>query len=224
MAHTWLVTGASRGIGLEMARQLHARGDHVIATVRDPSRAGDLSPFADVLPLEVTDQSSIDALAKTLAGRSIDVLVNNAGVSSQSSSIDKTDAAELARCFAINSIAPVMVSKALLPNVRAGRRKTIINISTMLASIANNTGGSSYAYRASKTALNQLSVCMANELRPEGIIVACLHPGWVKTDMGGPKAPLTPPDAVAHILRTIDALTPRDSGRYLNYDGAAMAW
>lgn len=222
MPQTYLVTGASRGIGAELVRQLAARGDRPLATLRPP--APHPPGAARTLPLEVSDQTSIDALARALEGTPLDVLINNAGVSSQSATLALTTAEELARCFAINATSPVIVAKALLPALRAGSRRLIVNVSTQLASIANNSGGSSYAYRASKTALNQLTVCMANELRTEGFTVVAMHPGWVKTDMGGPKAPLSPEQAVGHILATIDRLTPADSGRFLNYDGAPMPW
>lgn len=222
MPSTYLVTGASRGIGAELVRQLASRGDRPFATLRPP--ASPPAGAARTLPLEVTDQASIDALARSLEGAALEVLINNAGVSSQSATLALTTSEELARCFAINATSPVMVARALLPNLRAGSRRLIVNISTQLASITNNSGGSSYAYRASKTALNQLTVCMANELRADGFTVVAMHPGWVKTDMGGPKAPLSSEQAVADILATIDRLTPADSGRFLNYDGGPMPW
>lgn len=222
MPSTYLVTGASRGIGAELVRRLASRGDRPFATLRPPANP---PPGAvRTLPLEVTDRASIDALARSLEGSPLDVLINNAGVSSPSATLALTTGEELARCFAINAASPVMVAKALLPNLRAGSRRLIVNVSTQLASITNNSGGSSYAYRASKTALNQLTVCMANELRADGFTVVAMHPGWVKTDMGGPKAPLSTEQAVAHILATIDRLTPADSGRFLNYDGGPMPW
>lgn len=183
-----------------------------------------MARLATIHPLDVTDQASIDSLAKALAGVPIDVLINNAGVSSTSKNLASTDAAELARCFAVNSTGPVMVTKALLPNLRTGGRKLVVNISSQLASIANNSGGSTYAYRASKTALNQLTVCMANELRAEGFTFVAMHPGWVKTDMGGPNAPLTPQQAVDFMHATIEKLTSAQSGKFLNYDGAVLPW
>jgi NAD(P)-dependent dehydrogenase (short-subunit alcohol dehydrogenase family) len=221
MANTVLITGASRGIGRELAAQYAARGDAVIATRRG---GGEPLKGVEFLTLEATDQGSIDALAGALKGRAIDVLINNAGVSSEAKSLEMLTAAELARCFAVNATAPMMVIKALMGNLRAGRRKAVVNISTQLASIANNTGGSSYPYRASKSALNQLTVSLANELRPEGFTCVAMHPGWVRTDMGGPRAPLSVEQAAGHIVGTIDRLGPEDSGLFVSYDGTPLPW
>jgi NAD(P)-dependent dehydrogenase (short-subunit alcohol dehydrogenase family) len=227
MPQTMIVTGASRGIGLEMCRVLATRGDRVIATARATTPA--LAELAsahgvEVMELEVTDAGSINALAKRLSGRPIDALINNAGVSSTAKSISELTMEELQRVFAINASAPMLVAAALLPNLRLGARKVVMNISSQLASIANNKGGSTYPYRASKTALNQLTVCMANELRADGFCCVCVHPGWVKTDMGGPNAPLLPPESAGYLIRLLDGLTPAKSGSFLNYDGATMPW
>jgi NAD(P)-dependent dehydrogenase (short-subunit alcohol dehydrogenase family) len=227
MPQTMIVTGASRGIGLEMCRVLATRGDRVIATARATTPA--LAELAsahgvEVMELEVTDAGSINALAKRLSGRPIDALINNAGVSSTAKSISELTMEELQRVFAINASAPMLVAAALLPNLRLGARKVVMNISSQLASIANNKGGSTYPYRASKTALNQLTVCMANELRADGFCCVCVHPGWVKTDMGGPNAPLLPPESAGYLIRLLDGLTSAKSGSFLNYDGATMPW
>lgn len=227
MPQTMIVTGASRGIGLEMCRVLATRGDRVIATARATTPA--LAELAsahgvEVMELEVTDAGSIKALAKRLSGRPIDALINNAGVSSTAKSISELTMEELQRVFAINASAPMLVAAALLPNLRLGARKVVMNISSQLASIANNKGGSTYPYRASKTALNQLTVCMANELRADGFCCVCVHPGWVKTDMGGPNAPLLPPESAGYLIRLLDGLTSAKSGSFLNYDGATMPW
>ncbi len=227
MPQTMIVTGASRGIGLEMCRVLATRGDRVIATARatTPALAEIASAHGvEVMELEVTDAGSINALAKRLSGRPIDALINNAGVSSTAKSISELTMEELQRVFAINASAPMLVAAALLPNLRLGARKVVMNISSQLASIANNKGGSTYPYRASKTALNQLTVCMANELRAEGFCCVCVHPGWVKTDMGGPNAPLLPPESAGYLIRLLDGLTSAKSGSFLNYDGATMPW
>jgi NAD(P)-dependent dehydrogenase (short-subunit alcohol dehydrogenase family) len=223
---TYLITGANRGLGLEFARQLSKRPDTtIIATARQPEKATDLARLVhQVLPLDVTDADSLRALAVTLKDRPIDVLINNAGVSSEVKSVAKLDLAELQRVFAINAFGPMLVTGAVLENLRAGRRKTVFNITSQLGSIASNTGGSSYAYRASKTALNQLTVSLSHELKAEGFTCVAVHPGWVQTDMGGKNAPLTTEVSIAAMLRVIDDLKPEDTGKFLNYDGAPLPW
>lgn len=225
MPSTFLVTGATRGIGLEFARQLSQRGDDVLATARDPKNAGELTSFRlSIGGLDVSEPISIEGLTEALAGRPIDVLINNAGVGSPTKSINDCTADELQRVFMINSVAPMLVAKAVLPSLRLGSRKQIVNISSQLASITNNTGGSSYAYRASKTALNQLNKSLANELGPEGFTCVVVHPGWVRTDMGGANAPIVPADSVKLLLKLIDALTPADNGKFFNNDGTVLPW
>jgi NAD(P)-dependent dehydrogenase (short-subunit alcohol dehydrogenase family) len=225
---TSLVTGANRGIGLEICRALRARGDAVVATTRTGRDDALRAMGCDVVALDVGDAASIDALPnsveRVLGGRAIDVLYNNAGVSSEAKTLVTVTQAELARVFAVNAFAPLLVVRAILPLLRAGSRRVVLNVSSQLASIANNTGGSSYAYRASKTALNQLTVCLANELRGEGFCCVNVHPGWVRTDMGGPQAPMLPPDSARHLIALADRLTPADTGKFLNFDGAAMPW
>lgn len=197
----------------------------MLATARDPKNPGELSSFRlSVGALDVSDPISIDGLTEALAGRPIDVLINNAGVGSPTKSIADCTADEFQRVFMINSIGPIMVAKAVLPSLRLGKRKLIVNISSQLASITNNTGGSSYAYRASKAALNQLNKSLANELGPEGFTCVVVHPGWVRTDMGGPNAPILPPDSVKMLLKLIDRLTPADNGRFFNNDGTVLPW
>ncbi len=225
---TYLITGANRGIGLEFVRQLTARGDSVIGTARDPSA---LSAEARAVPgvrwvaLEVADPASIDSLPTRLdALGSIDVLINNAGVSSTAKTLAELTAAELHRVFAVNTFAPLLVTKVLMPLLTAGGRKLIVNITSQLGSIANNTGGSTYAYRASKTGLNQLNASLANELRLAGFTCLAMHPGWVQTDMGGKQATLTPETSVRHLLGVIDKAELGMSGKFLNYDGAPLPW
>lgn len=222
---TWLITGANRGIGLEMVRQLAARGERVLATARDPGAASELrSLAAHVYPLDVANPLSAADLGGALAGSEIDILVNNAGVSSTSKSIAELDAKEMAGVFAVNAIGPIITTKALLGPLRAGGRKLIVSITSQLGSIANNTGGSTYAYRASKAALNQMNRSLANELASEGFTCVAVHPGWVKTDMGGSAAPLTPEQSVRSMLGVFARLTSRDSGAFLNYDGQPLPW
>lgn len=224
---TYLITGANRGLGLEFARQLSTRGKDtvILATARDPDKSPELARLVhDVIPLDVADPASLDDMARRLGDRPVDVLINNAGVSSDSSSIDKVTLAELQRVFTVNSFGPILAAKALLKNLRAGQRKTIFNITSQLGSIANNSGGSSYAYRASKTALNQLAVCLSNELRGEGFTCVMVHPGWVKTDMGGPNATLTTEESIKGMLTLLDRLKPDHTGTFFNYDGKTLPW
>lgn len=228
MEQTYVVTGASRGIGLEFVRVLVARGDRVIATARDPSTAKDLAALRGsirIVQLDASDPASIRGLAHRIGDERIDVLINNAGVASRASKhLADLDAAEMASVFMVNSIAPMLIARELIAHLRKGRRKTIVQITSQLGSLANNTGGSSYGYRASKSALNQLNRSLANELRPDGFTCLAIHPGWVRTDMGGAGADLSVQESVAHMLRVVDGTTPDRSGSFLNYDGTPLPW
>lgn len=224
MAHTFLVTGVSRGIGAEFARQLGARGERVIGTVRDASAEPAADHPASLVSLELTDGASIEGLAARVGESAIDVLINNAGVSSDTNGLERCRMDEMVRVFTINSIAPVLVARSLAGHLRRGKRKVIVNISSALGSVTRNTGGSSYAYRASKSALNMLTVCMHHELKGEGFICVAFHPGWVRTDMGGPVAPVSPEDSVKGMLALIDRLKPEDSGGYFTFEGERLPW
>ncbi|HMN42564.1 MAG TPA: SDR family oxidoreductase [Phycisphaerales bacterium] len=226
-----LITGGSRGIGLGFVRRFLERGDEVVATARDPEGAKGLQGLAcdrlRVERLDVEDAASIEALGVAMRGRAIDVLINNAGITSSSKSLAVLDAAELARVFMVNAIAPMLVTRALIENLRAGRGRTIVQITSQLGSIAKNDGGSSYGYRASKAALNQLNRSLAAELAKEPgppFSSVAMHPGWVRTDMGGPKGDLSVEEAVGFMMGTIDGLTPGQSGAFLNYDGGVLPW
>ena len=224
---TYLITGANRGLGLEFARQLSTRKDEtrIIATAREVEKATDLSRLVhDVIPLDVADPRSIERLPDLIKDRPIDILINNAGIGSKSNSIEKLDHEELARVFSVNSVGPMLVTRALLPNLRAGQRKTVFNISSQLGSITNNHGGSSYGYRASKAALNMLTVSLSNELKKDGFTCVVAHPGWVQTDMGGPNATLKPEESISALLKVIDGLKPDDTGKFFNYDGKTLPW
>jgi NAD(P)-dependent dehydrogenase (short-subunit alcohol dehydrogenase family) len=225
MASTVLITGAGRGLGLALAHTLTHRGDTVIGTLRNPREQDALKVLgAEIETLDVADDASIAALGERLKGRAIDVLVNNAGVSSDAKRLAELTGDELARVFRINAYAPLLITRALLPSLRAGKRKLVMNVTSQLGSIANNTGGSSYPYRASKAALNQLTRSMAAELGKEGFTCFIVHPGWVKTDMGGPGAPLSPEESAAALAERIEKAGPAVNGRFLNYDGKELPW
>ncbi|MBY0263654.1 MAG: SDR family oxidoreductase [Phycisphaerales bacterium] len=225
---TVFVTGASRGVGLEFVRQLLARGDSVIAAARDIRSPG-LVPLTTsgqltLVELDVSDPASIEGLPGRLGERGVDVLINNAGVSSTQKSVAHLDASDMQRVFMVNAIAPLLVTRAMLPALRRGGGRTIVQITSQLGSIANNTGGSTYAYRGSKAALNQLNRSLSSELGPQGFVCVAIHPGWVRTDMGGPSAHLSPEESVASMLKVIDTLSPGKSGAFLNYDGTGLPW
>ncbi len=225
MSRCVVVTGANRGLGLEFARQLAARGDRVIATARDPEAAVELSK----LPvrrerLDVADGASVAAFAAALGGEAVDVLINNAGRGGMRDDFEKLDWDRIGSFFETNSIGPMRVTQALLPHLRRGKGRLVASITSRMGSIDDNSSGGAYGYRASKAALNMFNRSLAHDLAREGFTCVVLHPGWVRTDMGGAGAPLEPPESVAGMLRVLDGLKPGDSGRFINHDGTAIPW
>jgi len=222
---TVLVTGANRGIGLEYARQFAAKGYKVIGTARDPADAKGLSAVATrVEQLDVTDAASVAALARRLQGVPIDILVNNAGVFDRKDvTVDKVDFAMMEQTLAVNTLGPLRVTQALLPSLRAGKRKTIVSMSSQLGSI-EGSNGRWYAYRTSKAALNQINKTLGAELAPEGFTCVVLHPGWVRTDMGGAGATYAPQESVSGLIAVIEKLGPTDNGRFYDFKGNAIPW
>lgn len=222
---TVLITGANRGIGLELARQYSTAGWHVIATARRPEAATELrTAGVDIMQLDVTDQASVDTLAKDLAGRPIDILINNAGVQSLMWTLAEIEISEIERLLAVNALGPIRVTRALLPNLRSGELRKIVNVTSNLSSIAGNTDGGFYGYRESKAALNMFTRSVAAELGREGFICIVLHPGWVKTDMGGASAPLDVRDSVLGMRGVIEDLESADNGTFWTHAGDQMAW
>lgn len=225
MAHTYLITGANRGLGLEFTRQLAERGEEVIATARLPEEARDLAALGvEVEPLDVADSGSVAALAERLQGRPLDVLVNNAGKGGGQGAVTSIDPDSLLAYFQVNSIGPLRVTRALLPNLRAGERRMVASLSSQMGSIHRNEQGNYYGYRASKAALNMIHRNLALELGGKGFTCVLLHPGWVRTEMGGQGAPLSPEQSVRSLLRVMDRLTPKDNGSFLSYSGERLPW
>ncbi len=224
-APTVLITGANRGLGLEFARQYAAAGWKVIGTARKPERADELNALSvEVAQLDVADQASIDALAKSLEGRPLDLLINNAGIFPRANKIEEVNFDDYSRTLAVNTVGPVRVTRALLPNLRLGDKKTIANITSRLGSIGLNDFGVFYGYRESKAALNMFTKSLAIELDPEGFTCLTIHPGWVKTDMGGENADLTPEESISGMRAVIQKLGPEDTGTYWSYSGEEVPW
>jgi NAD(P)-dependent dehydrogenase (short-subunit alcohol dehydrogenase family) len=224
---TVLITGANRGIGLELARQYATDGWRVIATCRNPGAADELNDIdgdIDVYPLDVDDTSTLDALVTSLKGQTIDVLFNNAGINiNKVPSIGDIDYDAWAKTMETNVFAPIRVAWAFKDNVLNSSMKVMAFTSSLMASIERNGGGNA-VYRSSKTALNMAASCLAKELADQGAIVAMLHPGHVRTDMGGPSAPVTAVDSAAGMRNVIAHLTPDDNGCFRNYDGTVFPW
>ena len=224
MADTYLITGASRGLGAEFVRQLRRAGHIVIAAVRDPGSARDAARTgATVVQLDVTRPDTFDAFARSLSAP-VDVLVNNAGVAARDASLRSTTAETMDEVFRTNVFGLSLLTKALLPVLGRGRRKTIVNVSSSLGSLTITPGGFSYAYCCSKAALNMATVLMHRELSGDGFTVISLDPGWNRTDMGGGEAPLDPKDTVASMITVLERLGQRDSGRFIGYDGESRPW
>jgi NAD(P)-dependent dehydrogenase (short-subunit alcohol dehydrogenase family) len=225
-----VVTGASRGIGLELARQLIARGDEVDAGVRDPATADELRVTgARIHALDVAAPASVAAFASALGEAAIDLVINNAGFQGGPTQSLRQMAGDLAlpdvlRTFDINAAGALRVTVALLPHVRRGAGKKLVHITSGMGSIADNGSGGYYAYRMSKAALNMMSKSLAVDLRGEGIVSFVINPGWVQTDMGGSHAPTPVDESVRNILARIDAATLSESGEFLNYKGGTYPW
>ena len=221
-----LVTGANRGIGLEFVRQYAADGWRVFAACRRPAEARDLAAIKGdvrVHALDVADDRQIGDLARTLANEPLDLLVNNAGVYGPRDP-GNTETATWLETLRVNSIAPVHVARHFIPNLERGSQKKIVGISSGMGSIADNSSGGHLVYRTSKAALNMAMRSLAMDLKSRGFIVIAMSPGWVKTDMGGPGAPLTPQQSVTGMRRKIAALTAADSGVFFRHTGEVYPW
>ncbi|MBY6018096.1 SDR family oxidoreductase [Halomonas denitrificans] len=228
---TVLITGANRGLGLEFVRQYSAQNWQVLACCRAPGDAAELQKLAKenaairLLTLDVTQQADIDALATTLRGQPIDHLLLNAGVlGERCANLGEMTQAGWLEVLNINTVAPALLIQALHSNVAASEEKTIVGISTRVASIGDNGSGGMYSYRASKAALNQILVSAARNLAEQGIKTLAIHPGWVQTDMGGDQATFTPQQSVSGIMAVASAMTTEDSGTFRVFDGSTIPW
>jgi NAD(P)-dependent dehydrogenase (short-subunit alcohol dehydrogenase family) len=225
---TCLITGASRGLGLEFAKQYAADDWKVIATCRRPDEAealGALQGSIQIYPLDVTDFARIEQLARKLNAEAIDLLINNAGVSGpRVVAPNAVDYAAWSEVLRANTMAPLKMSAAFFDHLAKGRQRKIITISSKMGSMSDNTSGGAYIYRSSKAAVNAVMKSLSMDLRDQDFIVVVLNPGWVRTDMGGPGASIDAFESVAGMRDVINNLRLEDSGRFLHYDGSEIPW
>lgn len=213
---TILITGAGRGLGLELARQYAQDGWRVIGTARNAA--------AETITLDVTNTAQVRQLSSQLKGVPIDVLFCNAGIiGKRGMALGSFDYGEWEEVLRVNLLGPAAVIEALIENVAASDRKTVAVMSSRLGSIGE-TSGMTLPYSTSKAALNLLAKGLAATLAPRGVIVVALSPGWVKTDMGGQAAPLTPETSVRGLRNVIGGLRFEDSGKFLSHDGSSIPW
>jgi NAD(P)-dependent dehydrogenase (short-subunit alcohol dehydrogenase family) len=227
-----LITGANRGLGFEFAKQYLADGWQVYAACRDPNSADELHRLAEasghkaqIIELDVIDQASVEAAAAGLDGHAIDLLLNNAGIIGVGSQkIGNIDYENWAKVLDSNTMGPMRVSEAFVDHVARSERKLIVTLTSGMGSIGDNTSGGSIAYRSSKAAVNMVMRSLAIDLAPRDITCVVVNPGWVRTDMGGAHATLTPDESVTALRRLIETLGTEQSGKFFNYDGREYAW
>lgn len=225
------ITGANRGIGLEMVKQFSQSGWRISACCRNPESATELTALAasnndiQVYPLDVTDYQAVANLAEQLQGEHYDLLINNAGIyGPKGSSLKDLDIEAWRQVFETNTIAPLKLIQAFSPHVAASQGKQIAILSSKMGSISDNQSGSAYIYRSSKTALNQVIKSLSIDLAPQGIKVIALHPGWVRTAMGGPNGLIDSKQSVAGLKQVMTAGDEVKSGHFYNYDGSEIDW
>jgi NAD(P)-dependent dehydrogenase (short-subunit alcohol dehydrogenase family) len=219
---TLLITGGNRGIGREIVHQYAADGWRVIAACREPATAG--TDEAETVELDVADAESVSVLAESLSGVPIDLLWNNAGVyPDKGLSLDQLDYNDWLEAMQVNALAPIRLAAALKDNVAASDRKLMAFTSSQMGSIARDAQGA-YAYRSSKAALNMAVNCLKHDVRPMGIAVCLLHPGWVRTDMGGDDAEISVMESAAGMKQVLDGFSLEKTGAYVDYRGEPLRW
>jgi NAD(P)-dependent dehydrogenase (short-subunit alcohol dehydrogenase family) len=224
-----LITGANRGLGFEFARQYGADGWRVFATCRHPNSATALQGLTKtgtlrVLRLDVTDDATIKEASRQIE-EPIDLLINSAGISGpRDQSTGKVEYGAWREVLDVNTMGPLRVTEAFIPHLTRSERKLVVTITSGMGSIGDNTSGGSIPYRSSKAAVNMVMRTVAIDLADRGIISVVINPGWVRTDMGGPNAPLTAIESVKAIRRLVSTLGREQSGKFFNYDGREYPW
>ncbi|HEY1614216.1 MAG TPA: SDR family oxidoreductase [Rhizomicrobium sp.] len=225
-----LITGANRGIGLELVRQYAADGARVFAGVRDPAKAAALSELArdaggriSLHQLDVASTPSVEAFAKDVGDTAIDVLINNAGVSGSHQSLDDMNFDNWLDALNVMTLGPFRVSQAFLPHLEKAGAAKVMTVTSQIAASTWPHGGT-YAYASAKAAVNRVMQVLAIDLKPRGVTVAVIHPGWVKTDMGGPNADITPEESACGIRKVIAGMTLADTGKFFKWNGDMHPW
>jgi len=218
---TVVITGANRGIGLELARQFKQRGDQVVAACRKSSDELAKLEIEVVEGVDVGKDAGVGQLSKSLKGRTVDVLVNCAGILSDES-LGDLDFDRMRRQFEVNSLGPLRVTAALRGNLCQGSKVAIVT--SRMGSIEDNTSGGRYGYRMSKAAVNMAGRSLANDLKDQGVAVAILHPGFVRTEMTGHQGLIDPPESAAGLIARIDELTLETTGTFWHTNGEIIPW
>ncbi len=228
---TILITGANRGIGLELSEQFAQDGWQVLACCRNPADAtqlqtlGERDPDIEIFALDVTDQQQISELAEQLADRPIDILLCNAGIyGPRGAGFGAVDARDWLQVLEVNTVAPLMLAQALVAQVAASQQKLVAVMSSKMGSIANNSGGGQYIYRSSKTAVNQVVKSLSIDLAERGISAITLHPGWVRTDMGGANAEISTSESASGLKAILQSAGPAQSGQFIGFNGNSIPW
>jgi len=229
------MTGANRGLGLEMVRQYVAQGGRVFAACRIPEKADALRQLARQYPdqvvivqLEVTDQTQIDSSVEAVSAKteSLDIVINNAGINPPRSeqTLETITAEMMLHVLNVNAVSSLMVSKAFVRLLKPGDNPRLVQISSQLGSLERKTSGGTYAYTTSKAAMNMVARALAGDLAQYGITTVTMHPGWVQTDMGGPEAALQVEEAMTTMIKTLDKLNPKKVGYFMQWDGGELPW
>ncbi len=228
---TILITGANRGIGLKLTEQFAEDGWQVLACCRAPAQAEQLQALTErnstieIYTLDVTNYQQMSSLAEKLANRPIDILLSNAGIyGSRGAVFGGIDAEEWRQVLEVNTIAPMMLVQSFVDQVAASQQKLVAVISSKVGSIADNSSGGSYIYRSSKTAVNQVVKSLSIDLVGRGISVVSLHPGWVKTDMGGPNAEISTDESVSGLKSILQSAGRQQSGQFIEFNGNSIPW
>lgn len=228
-AKTLLITGANRGIGLEYVKQYAKQGYQVLATVRSMPDAIELTTLAQqfkniqIYALNVADVDAIYALASQLSSLTIDILISNAGIYPESQ-LQDTNPKHWLHAFQINTLPTYYLAEAFLPQLQRSTQAKLIAMTSKMGSLSDNSSGGEYIYRSTKTALNMVVKSLAIDLRASGVTVASLHPGWVRTDMGGPRGLIDVQTSVAGLCQVIETLDLAHSGCFFAYDGSEIPW